>query len=146
MYIIVVFVIVIIVTVVVIVVIIIVIVAITLTMSYVPVYNDKKVILFDFVFDLLVPVQHNPVKVKVLAFQLQLWPNAPAREINNQTIWIVPDRADNPVLHLSHSCWVGPHCQLLSGHKWMQCCKNGIQPSRGIVEISRKNKKRSSAY
>lgn len=69
------------------------------------------------VFYSLVPVQQNPVKVQMLAFQLQLWPNAPAGEVDDDELWIVLDIANNAVLHLSQFCWVGPHCQLLAGRE-----------------------------
>lgn len=65
----------------------------------------------------LVPVQQNPVKKQMLAFQLQLWANSPAGEVDDDKLWIVFDTAHNAVLDLSHFCWVGPYCQLLAGQK-----------------------------
>lgn len=66
---------------------------------------------------MLVPVQQNPVKVQMLAFQLQLWPNAPARKLNDHKLRIVFDLANQAVLHLSYFCWVRPKRQLLVGWK-----------------------------
>lgn len=78
---------------------------------------EKSFVFPDIVFYILVPVQQNSVKVKVLAFQLQLWPNAPAGEVNDDKLWIVLDIANDTVLHLPQFGWVGPHCQLLAGQK-----------------------------
>lgn len=66
---------------------------------------------------MLVPVQQNPVKVQMLAFQLQLWPNAPARKLNDHKLRIVFDLANQAVLHFSYFCWVRPKRQLLVGWK-----------------------------
>jgi len=68
-------------------------------------------------FYMLLPVQHSPVKVQMLAFQLQLWPHAPAGDVDDDRLWIVFDLANYTVLHLSNVCWVGPHCQFLARKK-----------------------------
>lgn len=65
----------------------------------------------------MVPVQQNPVKMQMIAFQLQLWPNSPTGEVDGDELWIVLDTAHNAVLDLSHICWVRPYSQLLSRWK-----------------------------
>lgn len=77
-------------------------------------YSEKTP---ELVFYISVPVQQNPVKVQLLAFQLQLRSNAPAGEVDDDELWIFLDIANYTVLHLSQLCWVGPHCQLLAGQK-----------------------------
>lgn len=79
--------------------------------------NTQECVFPELVFYILVPVQQNPVKVQMLAFQLELWPNAPAGEFDDDKLWIVLDRAHYTILHLSQFGWVGPHCQLLAGRK-----------------------------
>lgn len=69
------------------------------------------------VFHSLVPVQQNPIKVQMLAFQLQLWPNAEARQVDYHNLWIVLDMAYDAVLYLAQFCWIGPHGQLLAEQK-----------------------------
>ena len=78
---------------------------------------DKLFVSPDLVFYSLVPVQQTPAKVQKLAFQLQLRPNAPAGEVDEDKLWVVLGTANNTVLHLSQFCRVGPHCQLLAGEK-----------------------------
>lgn len=59
-------------------------------------------------------MQQKPVKVQVLALQLQLRPNTPAGEADDDRLWIVLDTAHYAVLDLFNFCWVSPHCQLLT--------------------------------
>lgn len=82
---------------------------------------DEKMCIPRFSTLYLVPVQQNPVKMQMLAFQLQHWPNTPAGEVYDDKLWIVLDIANNTVLHLSQFCWVGPHCQLLAGQRIFTC-------------------------
>ena len=51
------------------------------------------------------------------ALQLQLWPDAPAGEVDDYRLRIVLYMANYAVLHLSLLCWVGPHYQLLARQK-----------------------------
>lgn len=65
----------------------------------------------------LLPVQQDPVKMKVSGVHLQLRPNSPTGEVDSNDLRIVFDRAQEAVSHQAHLGGVGPHGHLLKGAK-----------------------------
>lgn len=87
-------------------------------------------------FQNLIPVQQNPVKVKMFAFQLQVWLNTPAGEVDNYTLWIVLDRAHYTVFHFSGLCWISPNCQILAGKTIQYTCKQCLATCCTVCRVT----------
>lgn len=80
--------------------------------------------------DLFQPARQNPAKEQMIGVQLQSWRCAAAGHIDDDSLWIVLDGANNAVLHPSVTARVSPDSQLLIwqniiifsvgnfGHKW----------------------------
>lgn len=67
------------------------------------------------------PEYYGLVKGQAFGIQLQLWPDAPARQVDDHRLRVVFDFAHNTVLNLSQFGWVGPYSQFLAKkHNFMK--------------------------